>query len=73
MPLDYDVNTQYHLRKANKVADALSIRIYYTLTFMRKLLMKLAKEIKDVELMIDHGRVTNLEVQPVILNNIREA
>ena len=38
---------------------------------MRKLPKELAKEIRDLELVIVHRVVANLEVQPVILDDIR--
>ena len=40
---------------------------------MRKLLGELTKEIKNLEIMIVHERVTNLEVWPIILEDIRRA
>ena len=70
---DYDINIQYHTKKANKVANALSRKTYDTLAVMRMLLGELAKEIKDSEMMIVQGRMANLEVWPIILEDIRKA
>ena len=68
MLTNYNFNIQYQPRKANKVADALSRKTYDTL--MRRLHKELAKEIRDLELMIVHGKVANLKVWPVILDDI---
>ena len=70
---DYDVDIQYHPRKANKVTDMLSRKTYDTLIVMRKLPRELAKEIKDVEIVIIYSTMTNLEVRPIILEDIRKA
>ena len=70
---DYDIDIQYHPRKANKVVNVLSRKSYDTLVMMRKLPRELAKEIKDLEIVIVHGRMTNLEVRPIILEDIRKA
>ena len=40
---------------------------------MRMLLGKLAKEIKDSEIVIVQGKMANLEVRPTILEDIRKA
>ena len=69
---DYDIDIQYHPKKANKVADALSRKTYDTLAVMRMLLGELAKEIKDFEIVIVQVRMANLEVQPTILEDIRK-
>ena len=58
--------------KANKVTDVLSWKTYDTLAMMRKLPRELAKEIKDLEIVIIHGRMANLEVRPIILEDIRK-
>ena len=70
---DYDIDIQYHPGKANKVADALSRKIYDTLAVMRMLPGELAREIKDFEMMIVQGRMANLKVRPTILEDIRKA
>ena len=51
----------------------LSWKTYDTHTMMRKLLVKLAKKIKDFEIVIIHGRMANLEVWPIILEDIKKA
>ena len=45
--LDYNVDIQYHPRKANNVADVLSRKTYDTLAMMRNLPGELVKEFKD--------------------------
>ena len=40
---------------------------------MRKLTGELAKEIKDLEIVIVHRRMANLEVLPIILEDIKKA
>ena len=70
---DYDVDIQYHPGKANKVADTLSRKTYDTLAVMRMLPIELAKEIKDSKMVIVQGRMANLEVRTIILEDIRKA
>ena len=70
---DYDIHIQYHPEKANKVADAFSQKTYGTLTMIRKLPGELAKEIKDLEVVIIYGSIANLEVRLIILDDIRKA
>ena len=59
---DYDVDIQYHPKKANKVVDMLNQNTYDTLVIMRKLPGELVKEIKDLKIVIVHRRIGNLEV-----------
>ena len=70
---DYDINIQYHPGSVNKIADVLSRKTYDTLVVMRKLTGELAKEIKDAEVVIVHGKITNLEVPSIILKDIEKA
>ena len=56
---NYDIDIQYHLGKANKVADVLSQKNYDTLAVMRMLPGELAKEIKDSEIVIVQGKMEN--------------
>ena len=72
MLLDYDIDIQYHPGNANKVADALSRKTYNTLVVMRMLPRELAREIKDSEIVIVQGKTVNLEVRPIILEDIRK-
>ena len=68
------MDIQYYPRKANKVIDTLSKKkTNNTLAMMRKLLRELAKENKDLEIVIVHGRMVNQEVWPIILEDIRKA
>ena len=73
MLLDYDVDIYNYSRKANKVADELRQKQYDTLTVMRMLPGILEKEIKDLALVIVHGRIANLEVRLIILEDIKNA
>ena len=70
---DYDIDIRYHPRKANKFADVLSRKTYDTLAVMRMLPGELAREIKDSEMVIIQGKVENLEIRPIILEDIRKA
>ena len=70
---DYDIDIQYHPEKANKVADVLSRKTYDTLSVMRMLPGELTRDIKDSEIVIIQGRMANLEVWPIILEDIRKA
>ena len=45
----------------------LSKKIYDTLALIRKLRGKFVKEIKDLEIVIVHGEMANLEVRAIIL------
>ena len=67
----YDFDIHYYLKKANKVTDVLSRKTYNTHDFMRRLPKELAKVKKELELVIVHGKITNLEIQPIILDDIR--
>ena len=69
---DYDIDIHYHPGIANKVADALSQKTYDTLAVMRMLPGELAKEIKDSEIVIVQGKMANLGVRPIILEDIRK-
>ena len=69
---NYDFDIYYYPGKANKLADVLRKKTYDTLAFMRKLLIEFAKEIGELKLIFIHGRITNLKVQLIILNDIIE-
>jgi hypothetical protein len=47
---DYDIGIDYHPRKANVVADALSCKKYCNATFARKMQPELQREIKYLNL-----------------------
>jgi hypothetical protein len=49
---DYDLGINYHPRKANVVADALSCKKYCNATFTKKIRPELHKEIKYLNLAI---------------------
>ena len=70
---DYDFNIHYHPRKANQMADALSRKSAGTLMAIQGLPKELQKEIRDFGLEMIVGRVAALQVQPILLDQIREA
>jgi hypothetical protein len=55
---DYDLGINYHLGKANIVADALSRRFHLNMLATRELLPEFCKEFEK----LNHGWVTNTEV-----------
>jgi hypothetical protein len=63
---DYDHGINYHLRKANVVADALSCKKYYNATFARRMQPELRREIEYLNLgMVNEAKVT-MEVEPTL-------
>ena len=48
-------------------------KTYDTLTVIRKLPRELAKEIKDIEIVVVQFKMTNLKVWPIILEDIKKA
>jgi hypothetical protein len=55
---DYDLGINYHPRKANVVADALSRKKYCIATFARKMQPKLRREIEYLNLgMVSEAKV----------------
>ena len=69
---DYDFDINYHPRKANRVADALSRRSTGTLMAIQGFLEELQKEIPDFGLQLLTGRLAALQVQPILLEHMRE-
>jgi hypothetical protein len=61
---DYDIGINYHPKKANVVADALSRKKYCSATFARKMQPELQREIEHLNLgMVNESKVT-MEVEP---------
>jgi hypothetical protein len=69
---DYDLGINYHLGKANMVADALSHKKYCNATFARRMQLELQREIKYLNLgMVNVAKVT-MEVELTLEVEIRE-
>jgi hypothetical protein len=63
---DYDLGINYHPRKANVVADALSRKKYCNVTFARRMPSELRREIEYLNLgMVNETRVA-MEVEPTL-------
>jgi hypothetical protein len=63
---DYDIGINYHLGKANVVADALSHKKYCNATFARRMQPELRREIEYLNLgMVNEAKVT-MEVEPIL-------
>jgi hypothetical protein len=63
---DYDLGINYHLRKANVVADALSRKKYCNATFARKMQPELRREIEYLNLgMVSETKIA-MEVEPTL-------
>jgi len=71
---DYDINFQYHLRKANVVADALSCRPYPTLNSLLAVLRDLCKDFKKLEIHVVTREtklmIYTMEVQTILTEEI---
>ncbi|XP_071680187.1 uncharacterized protein [Lolium perenne] len=71
---DYDMNLQYHLGKANVVADALRRKSYVNSLTAGELPEELCEQFKDLRLeVVPKGYLASLEVQPTLMDRIREA
>jgi hypothetical protein len=69
---DYDLGINYHPRKANVVADALSHKKYCNATFARRMPSELRREIEYLNLgMVNETRVA-MKVEPTLEAEIRE-
>jgi hypothetical protein len=69
---DYDPRINYHLGRANVVADALRHKKYCNATFVRRMQPELRREIKYLNLgMVSEAKVT-MEVEPTLEVEIRE-
>ena len=69
---DYDFTINYHLGKANQVVDALRQKSTGNLAMFSGLSKKLIKEIVDFGLIIVSGRLSSLQIRPLILEEIKE-
>jgi hypothetical protein len=61
---DYDLGINYHLGKANVIADALSQRKYCKATFARRMQPELRRKIKYLNLAIVNDVTVTIEVEP---------
>jgi hypothetical protein len=68
---DYDLSLQYHLDKANVVADALSRKDYANCLSIEELLEDLCKGLRDLSLeVVPEEYVASLVVQPTLMDRI---
>jgi hypothetical protein len=71
---DYDMSLQYHLGKANVVADALSCKSYVNGLIAGELPKDLCEQFKELRLkIVPEGFLASLEVQPTLMDKIKEA
>jgi hypothetical protein len=69
---DYDLGINYHPRKANVVADALSYKKYCNTTFAKRIRPELHREIKYLNLIIVNKATVAMEVESTLEAEIRE-
>jgi hypothetical protein len=70
----YDMSLQYHLGKANVVADALSRKSYMNGLTTGELPEDLCEQFKELRLeIVPKGFLASLEVQPTLMDKIKEA
>jgi hypothetical protein len=69
---DYDVGINYHLGKANVVADALSHKKYCNATFARRVRLELYQEIRYLNLAMVNETAMAVEVEPTLEAEIRK-
>jgi hypothetical protein len=70
---DYDVGINYHLGKANVIADALSFKKYCNATFAKRMKPELHQEIRYLNLAMVNETAMAVEVEPMLEAEIREA
>jgi hypothetical protein len=71
---DYDLEIHYHLGKANVVADALSRKVSCHCLTVRISDTTLCQEMEKLNLgMIQHGTLTQLKLESVLLQRIIDA
>jgi hypothetical protein len=63
---DYDLGINYHLSKANVIADALSRKKYCNATLARRMRPKLSREIKYLNLTMVNDATVVMEVEPTL-------
>jgi hypothetical protein len=69
---DYDLGINYHPRKANVVADALSRKKYCNATFAKRIWPELQGEIEDLNFGIVNEATVTMEVEPTLEPEIRK-
>jgi hypothetical protein len=69
---DYDLGINYHLGKANVVANALSYKRYCNATFAKRIRPELHKEIKYLNLVIVNDTTVAMEVEPTLEAEIQK-
>jgi ribonuclease HI len=69
---DYDLGINYHLGKANVVADALSHKKYCNATFVKRIRPELHKKIKYLNLTIVKDIIVTVEVEPTLEAEIQK-
>jgi hypothetical protein len=69
----FDIEINYHPRKANIVANALSRKKYCNATFARRMRPELWQEIRDLNLAMINEMVMAVEVEPTLESEIRKA
>jgi hypothetical protein len=70
---DYDIEINYHPRKANIVANALSRKKYCNATFARRMRPELWQEIRDLNLAMINEMAMAVAVEPTLESEIRKA
>jgi hypothetical protein len=69
---DYDIGINYHLGKANVVADTLSLKKYCNTTFARRLRPELCQKIRYLNLAMVNEITMVVEVEPTLKVEIRK-
>jgi hypothetical protein len=69
---DYDLGINYHPRKANVVADALSRKKSCNATFARMMQPKLLREIDHLNLGLVNESKVRMDVEPTLEAEIQE-
>ena len=73
----YDFTIEYHLEKANVVANALSRKSSGNLSYIRSVRIPLLLELRALNVELALGEkgalLTTLKVQPVLIDRVREA
>jgi hypothetical protein len=69
---DYDLEINYHLGKANVVADALSRKKYCNATFAKRIQPELRREIEYLNLGIVSEAKVTMDAEPIVKVEIRE-
>ena len=74
---DYDFTIEYHLGKANVVADALSRKSSSNLSHIHSMRISLLLELRALNVELAQGEkgalLANLKVRPVLIDRVREA